>query len=464
MKFDEKGTPKYIQLYRNLKSIIESRKLKPSEKLPPLREISSYLHINISTAVKAYELLEKERYIYKKGGSGCYVYPHSNDEDSLEKYIRFDLANPKSTIFPIEKFKKAVEIAMQNEGSSLFDYQEGLGYEPLRESICIYIGKEGIRSEKDKIQIISGAQQGINIIVNSMLSYGDIIFIEEPSYPGAIEVFKEHGIKVVGIPLLDDGIDIGLLKIKAEKFRPSFIYTMPNYHNPTGISYTEKKKKDLIKIAKEYDFMIIEDDYMSDFDFSKTNHIPIRAYDLDDRVIYLKSFSKILMPGLRIGFMEMPQFVRNIASKVKYNMDISTSSFTQLALYYYMKYYNWDEHLRVVEHIYKNRFDKALYFIENNFKGLVNWRTPCGGINFFFSMPKDFSSIELKEFLERKNIKILEGTLFYSTIKSENEFRISIAHMEEEEVESNLKLLKKALEEFLSDEKNKMKYKIPNLS
>lgn len=435
----------------------------PSEKLPPLREISGFLKINISTAVKAYELLEKERYIYKKGGSGCYVYPHSKEEENFESFIRFDLANPKSTIFPIEKFKTAVSIAMENEGSSLFDYQEGLGYEPLREIICRYINDDGIKSKKDKIQIISGAQQGINIIASSMLSYGDIVFIEEPSYPGAIEVFKEHGVKVIGIPLLDDGIDIGLLKVKAEKFKPSFIYVMPNYHNPTGISYTEKKKKDLIKLSKEYDFMIIEDDYMSDFDFSMGNHKPIRSYDNFDRVIYIKSFSKILMPGLRIGFMEMPEHVRNIASKTKYNMDISTSSFTQLALYYYMEYFNWNDHLEMVEKLYKNRFDKALNFIENNFSGLLKWRKPSGGINFFFSMPKDFSSIDLKDFLEKKDIKVLEGTLFYSTIKSENEFRVSIAHMEEDDIEKNLLYLKKAIEIFLSDEKNKIKYKIPNL-
>ncbi len=458
----DKG-PKYVQLYKHIKSLIEDKALEASEKLPPLREMSNFLNINISTSVKAYDLLEKEKYIYKKEGSGSYIYPQASDFKDEIKSIRFDLANPQAVMFPVDKFKEAVAIAIQKEGETLFDYQEGLGYMPLRLALCDYMNSLYIESEPDRIQIISGAQQGINIIVNSILNYGDVVFIEEPSYPGAIDVFKEHGVKVVGISVLDDGIDIGILKMKLEKIKPSILYTMPNYQNPTGVCYSEKKKRDILALAKKYDFMVIEDDYMSDFNFNNTKIKPLRAYDTENRVIYIKSFSKILMPGLRIAFMEMPVYIRNVISRVKYSMDISTSSFTQLSLYYYMTYFGWENHLDIIKEIYESRFQIAKKYIDENFLDIVTFRKASGGVNFFFALPKDFSSIDLKKFLEVRGVKILEGPLFYYNIKAENEFRISIAHMQENDIENNLCILKNGIIDFLGDEKNKMKYKIPNL-
>ena len=460
--FKKENGPKYIQLYKHIKNLIENSKIEASEKLPPLREMSAFLNINISTSVKAYDLLEKEKYIYKKEGSGSYIYPQASTSKEVLKAVRFDLANPQANMFPVDKFKEAVAIAIEKEGETLFDYHEGLGYEPLRMSLCDYMKSLSIESEPDRIQIISGAQQGINIIVNSILNYGDVVFIEEPSYPGAIDVFKEHGVKVVGIPVLDDGIDIGILKLKLEKIKPSILYTMPNYQNPTGVCYSEKKKKEILNLAKQFDFMIIEDDYMSDFDFNNTKIKPLRAYDEENRVIYIKSFSKILMPGLRIGFMEMPIHVRNVISRIKYSMDISTSSFTQLSLYYYMTFFGWRNHLGIIKKVYESRFKIAKKYIDSNFSDILTFRKASGGVNFFAALPKDYSSIDLKIFLESKGVKILEGPLFYYNIKAENEFRISIAHMQENDIENNLNTLKNGIIEFLSDEKNKMKYKIPN--
>lgn len=464
LDFQDESSPKYIQLYRYLKKCIESDQLLADEKLPPIRKMADHLRINPSTVVSAYELLEKERYIYKKEKSGCYVFPKRAQEDSSSSYIRFDLANPQSGMFDIHNFKKAVELAIANEGESLFEYQEGLGYEPLRRRICDYIAKKKIFSSPDRIQIISGAQQGISLISKVLLSYGDVVFVEEPSYPGALEVFRENGIKVVGIPLLDDGIDIGILKMRLEKIRPAFFYVMPNFQNPTGITYSEKKKLALLELAKNYDFLLIEDDYISDFAFAASDNYPIRSYDERQMTIYIKSFSKILMPGLRIAFMEMPAHIRNRMSQAKYSMDISTSSFIQLSLFYYMKYFDWDQHLASVGRIYERRFAKAVEVIRKEFDEGVTFRNASGGINFFGSLPKDYSSMDLKQYLLRHDLRILEGTLFYSNNQSENDFRISIVHMDEKDIEGNLKKLKKYILRFLQDHSNKMKYKIPGVS
>lgn len=461
--FGEESSPKYVQLYRHIKKCIESDRLAADEKLPSIRKLAAYLGVNPSTVVGAYELLEKERYIYKKEKSGCYVYPESKQENSSVSDIRFDLANPKSGMFDTNNFKKAVELAIADEGESLFEYQEGLGYEPLRKRICEYIAQKNIFSNPDRIQIISGAQQGISLISKVLLSYGDVVFVEEPSYPGALEVFRENGIKVVGVPLLDDGIDIGILKMRLEKIRPALFYIMPNFQNPTGITYSKKKKLALLDLAQKYDFLIVEDDYISDFSFMAEDNYPIRSYDDRQLTIYIKSFSKILMPGLRIAFMEMPGHIRNRMSRAKYSMDISTSSFIQLSLFYYMKYFDWNEHLSSVGKRYEKRFRKADKIIGSEFIDLVTFRKASGGINFFGSLPKDYSSMDLKQYLARHQIKILEGTLFYPSVQSENDFRISIVHMEDKDLEENLRILKRYIKQFLQDHTNKMKYKAPNL-
>lgn len=449
------GIPKYLLLYRHIRNQIESEKLQADEKLPSVRRLADYLQVNASTVVHAYSLLERDRYIYKKEKSGSFVCLKKDIGDADPGDFRFDLANPKAGMFDTCNFKKAVEAAIANEGESLFDYQEGLGYGPLRECICQYIEERGIFSEPGRIQIISGAQQGINIITKSLLSYGDVVFTEEPSYPGAIEVFRENGLKTVGIPLLPDGPDMGILKRKLEKIRPLLFYLMPNFQNPTGITYSKKKKLELLELAEKYDFLIIEDDYISDFPFESEDNFTIRSYDKNQRTVYIKSFSKILMPGLRIAFMEMPGHIRNIVSRTKYSMDISTSSFIQLSLFYYMKHFDWNEHLKFVGALYERRFAKAKRILSKTLGEALRFREASGGINFFAELPRHCSSSDLKRYLENRHIRIQEGAVFYPNPKAENDFRISIAHIDEEKLKSSLDYLAENILQFLREKHHK---------
>ncbi|MDO4720641.1 MAG: PLP-dependent aminotransferase family protein [Peptostreptococcaceae bacterium] len=453
------GTPKYLLLYRHIRNQIESERLQADEKLPSVRSLASYLKVNASTVVHAYSLLERDRYICKKDRSGSFVCSKKEIEISSSGDLRFDLANPKAGMFDTLNFKKAVEAAIANEGESLFDYQEGLGYGPLRECICQYIEAQGIFSEPDRIQIISGAQQGINIITKSLFSYGDVVFTEAPSYPGAIEVFRENGLKIVGIPLLSDGPDMGILKRKLEKIRPVLFYLMPNFQNPTGITYSKKKKIQLLELAEKYDFWIMEDDYISDFPFESEDNFTIRAYDKNQRTVYIKSFSKILMPGLRIAFVEMPGHIRSIVSRTKSSMDISTSSFIQLSLFYYMKHFNWKEHLKSVGALYERRFAKAKRILSKTLGEDLRFREAAGGINFFAELPRHCSSLDLKRYLEDRNIRIQEGAAFYPNVKAENDFRISIAHIEEEKLRSSLDHLAENILGFLREKNNKTEVK-----
>lgn len=456
-----KETVKYLQIYNHIKKIIVEKQIKENEKLPPIRKLAQHIGVNNTTIVKVYELLENEGYVYKTVGSGTFVsmIKTSKDEIIVKKdgVIHFESGNPPTEIFPIEDFKSAVNMALSKDGSSIFEYDEGLGSEDLRQKIVYHLQDKGIKTTKENIQVISGAQQGIDIVCKGLINYCDVVFVEEPTYSGAIEVFKSRGAKIVSIPMLDDGIDIGILKLKLEKIKPKLIYTMPNFQNPTGISYSTYKKKKLIELAEKYDFYIVEDDFISDFKFDSHDNKPLKSYDDKNRVIYIKSFSKILMPGLRIGIVDIPSELLKKVLWAKHSSDISTPGLIQRSMYYYMEYFNWNNYLESVEKIYTQKYKFTKNLINAKLSDKLKVRQSNGGINFFLELPRGYSSYDFTRFLLEKGVSVLPGTYFFDNIVDDRFFRINIAKSSIQDIEKGISIISDNLEEFLREYKNKLK-------
>ncbi|MGL4913099.1 MAG: PLP-dependent aminotransferase family protein, partial [Romboutsia sp.] len=339
-------------------------------------------------------------------------------------------------------------MALSNDAGALFEYDEGLGLEELREKIKDYLRLKDIKTIKDNIQIISGAQQGIDIVCKGIINYSDVVFVEEPTYNGAIEVFKSRGAKIIPIPILDDGIDIGILKLKLEKIKPKLIYTMPNFQNPTGISYSTYKKKKLIEIAEEHDFYILEDDFISDFKFNSDDNKPLRSYDDKNRVIYIKSFSKILMPGLRIGIVEMPKELLRRILWAKYSSDISTPGLIQKSMYCYMENFNWNDYLSRIEKVYTEKYNLAKTLINEKLCDKLKMRNGNGGINFMIELPRGYDSKEFTDFMIKKGVSVLPGTYFFENIVDDRYFRINIAKASIQDIEKGIDILSDNLDEF----------------
>lgn len=459
----KKDTAKYLQIYNHIKSMIGDKKIIENEKLPPIRKLSHLIGVNNTTIVKVYELLEKEGYIYKAVGSGTFVSPMKSEKEAKvikkEGLIHLDSGNPSTDMFPIEDFKSAVNMALTNEGSSIFEYDEGLGFDDLREKLVDYLKEKEINTTKDNIQIISGAQQGIDIVCKGLINYSDVVFVEEPTYNGAIQVFKSRGAKIISIPMLDDGIDIGILKLKLDKVKPKLIYTMPNFQNPTGISYSTYKKKKLIELAEEYDFYIVEDDFISDFKFESIDNKPLKSYDDKNRVIYIKSFSKILMPGLRIGMVEVPNELLKKVLWAKYSSDISTPGLIQKSMYYYMKYFDWNEYLKSVENVYLEKYKLTKKLIKDKLEGRLKVRKSDGGINFFLELPRGYLSQDFTDFMLNKGVSILPGTYFFDNIIDDRFFRINIAKSSIQDLEKGISIISDNLDEFFTEYKNIAKIK-----
>lgn len=452
IKFDI-YSPKYIHVYNKIKKMIDENTLEKNEKLPSIRELSKFLGVNSSTIVKAYELLKDNGYVYKKGGSGTFVFGKKyHDETKVDRVdtdnlYRLDTGNPSSDIFPIEEFKQAINMALENDYDNIFDYDENFGVDELKETLVKYLKSLNIESEADNLLIVSGAQQGIDIVCKALIDYLDIVFLETPTYNGALNVLKTRNAKLINIPMLEDGIDLGILKMKLEKSRPKLLYVMPNFQNPTGISYSEYKKKKIIELAEEFDFYILEDDFISDFKFISENNRTLKSYDIYDRVIYIKSFSKILMPGLRVGVVCMPKSLLRRALESKYSSDISTSTLIQKSLYYYMEHFEWKKHLDIIENIYTDRFIQSKEYIENKLSGNFSIIKSTGGINFYLKLNDGYRSSDYFEFLLSNGVSIQPGTL-YSVNPDDESIRINIAKENIIRIKEAIDIMSNTIDEF----------------
>lgn len=464
LEFNEKES-KYLQVYNKIKSMIVDGELTSNEKLPPIRKLSKLLGVNSITVVRAYELLESDGYVIKRVGSGTFVFLKNENYDASklvnsDELYRLDSGNPSQDIFPIDDFKKAINMALENDDASIFNYDDGHGIPELKEILRKYLSNFHINTSIDNLMVISGAQQGIDIVSKAMINYSDIVFIEEPTYAGAIDVLKSRGAKLVTVPILDDGIDIGIFKMKLEKLRPKLIYLMPNFQNPTGISYSENKKKKLIEMSEEYGFYILEDDFISDFSFLSDNNRTLKSYDKYNRVIYIKSFSKILMPGLRVGVMDIPSELMNRVLISKYSSDISTSTLIQKSLYYYMDIFNWKNHIMNVEKIYTQKYIECFKYIHKKLGSRLKIVDNKGGINFFLELSRGYFSSDFVKFMLEKKVALQPGSIYFDNEIDDRFFRINIAKETVERIKDAIDIIADSLDEFYS--KNRRFSKVKN--
>lgn len=462
----------YTQLYNSIKMLIISKDIRAHEKLPPIRKLANFLNVNNITVVKAYNLLENKNYVYKKVGSGTFVAPVESDtylkginelgdeayEDMRlmnrgqievrENMINFASATPTPELFPVDDFKKVLNEVLDRDKGMAFGYQESKGYFPLREYIVEYLSVYGINTLAENVQIISGAQQGIDIISKVLLRHGDTVIVESPTYTGAIATFESRGAKMLPVPILSEGIDLNILETYINKYKPKLMYTMPNFQNPTGYSYSVKTKKELLELAKRKGVVIIEDDYLNDLNFYTNENATLKSMDKYENVIYIKSFSKIFMPGLRLGFLIVPMTLNNEILMAKQTTDISTSSLIQRAFDLYLRKGIWRKHITYMRKIYKERFDIMVESLEKYLTEGTTFVKPMGGTNFWVELVEGFSAKELYSQTSNKDIAFVPGGVFYPDEVDSNFLRLSIADVYPDDIKIGIQRLSQTIDKY----------------
>ena len=448
--------PLYLQVFLQIKNEILQGRMKANEKLPSIRQLAATLEVNNDTIVQAYKLLEQEELVLSHRGKGTYV--KSSDKElkeggRRENNIIWDFANasPHPETFQVEEFKKIINEILDRDRGDTFTYQASEGYYPLRESIAQYLKKLSIKSNIHEIHIISGAQQGIDIVTKGLLELGDVVIIERPSYPGARKAFEARGAKLIEIPMEADGMNMDDLEKAMKRYLPKFIYVLPNFHNPTGISYSLKKRKRLLELAEQHDSIIIEDDYLSDFHFGYKKRIPLKALDELDRVIYIKSFSKIFMPGFRLGFLISPREYETRIIDAKQSADLFTMGLVQRSFDLIFRRGFWRKQLIKMEEYYRKGFYETVEGIKKYIPKEISYTIPQGTLYFWLKLPPGYHSQALFYEAMKRGIAITPGKEFFLEHKNSSYFRITYGNLKTQDILPGLEELGRLLSEFLKD-------------
>lgn len=454
--------PKYIQISNHIKMQIECKNIQDDEKLPTIRSLAQLLKVNNETIVRSYKKLSSDGFAYQKMGSGTYAkrkevqisfnkeYSRAFKELSIgnmNNAIDFAGETNSEVIFPIEEFKVIINKVLDRDGVSALTLQNPYGYYELRNTINESFWNKSLNI--DNILIVSGAQQGIDIVSKAILNINDNVIVEKPTYGGALQVFKWRRANMFEVPMEEDGVNLKEFEKILKKNKIRCFYTMSYFQNPTGISYSLEKKKALLNLAEKYDFYIIEDDYLSELIYEENiKYIPLKLLDRNDRVIYIKSFSKVFLPGIRIGYLVSPDIFTELIRNSKFNTDIATSSLMQRSLEMYIKSDEWKKNILKVSSIYKERYKLMESLIDKYLKDKVTYTKPGGGLTFYLKINnKLISSRSLFMKLKKKNVYITPGVLFFRKMEDgDYAFRIGFSQTSQDKIKKGLKIIREELD------------------
>lgn len=450
----------YLQIYDSIKNIIDNGEVTSHEKLPSIRQVAIKFDINTLTVLKAYDLLEKNNYIYKIAGKGCFVKEKNNIISNTQKpvinaftilnnNINFSSATPSEEVYPIAIFHEIINDIFKIYKEQAFKYTNTQGLYELRSIISEKLKDSQIFTSPENIQIVSGAQQALDLvkkIINKRKN--TTMVVTNPTYYGAINTFSDAA-KIISIPIEDDGVNIEKLEKVLETNKVDFFYCMINFQSPIGITWSMIKKKKLLELSLKYNFTIIEDDCLSPLYYYNNKTFPLKTLDEKNKVIYINSYSKLIMPGLRLGYMILPNNLVSDIVALKFYSDISSSSLMQRALFLFLQRGYWEPHMKNIRNIFRKKYELMLSLVKD-IKELEIPYLPKGGFYLWVKLPHGLNSNLFYNVLKSKNISILPDSVFYPQETPINNFiRISFAATSEDEIKLGMEIIKKTLDEFL---------------
>jgi len=378
----------------------------------------------------------------------------------LKKYvgkkglISLAAGNPSPETFPTEIIKKLVNEVLENYDREALQYGPTPGYPELIEQIKKFIeNRYKIDSSKVGVLITSGAQQGLDLIGRVFINSGDAVVIEAPTYVAAIDAFAQYDPEFIQVPLDNEGMRVDVLedklrKLKAEGKNVKFVYTIPTFQNPGGVTMSEERRKYLLELANKYDFLIIEDDPYHELNYSeKEPLLPIKHWDSEGRVIYSGSFSKILAPGFRIGWVVAdPQIIRKLEI-VKQRRDLHTNGLCQYVAAEYIKRGYLAQHIPKIRAYYKPKLETMLGALEEYMPEGFEWTKPTGGMFVWVTGPSSLNTTSMLDKAVKNGVVYVPSEAFYPDRSVKNAMRLDFTFISEEEIIEGIKRLAKACKE-----------------
>ncbi|WP_205510372.1 aminotransferase-like domain-containing protein [Paenibacillus elgii] len=433
---------KYLDILSDLEQKINEGQFVSGQKLPSVRNAAKLYGCSANTITRAYAELEKQHAIYSIAQSGYYVVdkPGNRPNATESKTIDFASSSPDPSVFPYLDFQHCLNKAVDTYKYDLFTCGDSNGLESLRRTLVSHLAGDQVFVKAERIIVTSGANQALEILAKMPFPNGNsIVLVEQPSYEIYMRFLEAEGIPVCGIARTTAGIDLHELEEKFRQGNIKFFYTMSRYHSPLGTSYSADERKTIARLASNYDVYVVEDDYMADLG-EEPGIDPIFAYNGTSHVVYLKSFSKIVFPGLRLGAAVLPEKLMEPFCQYKRYAD--TSQLSQAALEVYIKNGMYERHKRKIRSQYAARIRALNEAVRrHNVEGLVEISDGRYGVYVQFKLPAKVNLERLIKRLAAKDILVFSGKPCYLSDYKEREkfLRISISRARPERIDEGVR-------------------------
>lgn len=483
----ESSEPLYLQIRAQLRAMILEGALPSGHRLPPERKLAEQLGVNRTTILNAYRELKSDDLVEAQVGFGTVVRkrpepaaparPESKvapiwrsmysreallTDDSMTRDILALTSNPGIISFAAgipsaeghlpQQTERLMTRLLAEKGGQLFSHTPTEGLASLRESIATHMLERGIHALPSETMVLSGSQQGIDLIARMMLDPGDTVLVEEPTFFNARQIFEARGANVVGIACDREGIRIDLAEQHLRVLAPKFIYVVPTYQNPTGAVMSLKRRHELLALAIRYRVPIVEDDPYYGLDYDGETPPPIKSLDPNGHVFYLGSFSKVLFMGLRVGWLLAPKAVVRQTSVMKQLQDLHTASLSQWICDAVLREKLLHDHLAEICRIGREKRDRMIAAIERWMPADagIDWRVPAGGLYLWMTLPAELDVDRMNQIAARKGVAFVPGRVFSVDGSHARCIRLNFTYPKAELIDRGIRLLAEAISEASS--------------
>lgn len=464
----------YQQIFIHMKNKITNGEWPIAFRLPSQRKLADDFNVNRSTIVTVLEELKSYGFIESKKGSGTIVVynnsnilsetinwnelinssvyesnnrivKHINDLELENEFIQLGKGELSPELFSENIMGTVIESVSRQ--INYLGYEEPKGYLPLRKVIAQNLKEYGINVSEDCILITSGALQGLQLISLGLLQNGSTIFLEEPSYLFSLRMFQSSGLSLYGIGMDDQGINLLDIPFSKKYKNHSALYCIPSFHNPTGVTITDKRRKDIIEVSTEQNLLIIEDDVYRDLWFESPPPKPLKSMEKANNIIYIGSLSKSLSPGLRIGWVVANEQVVDRLADIKAQTDYGTSSISQLIAYEWLRGDFYTNHLKKLRIKLKYKRDLMAHYLNKYLNPVATWKVPNGGLFIWIEIKEKISIQKLFLNMLKDGILINPGNIYGKNYS--NHIRLSFGYASEDQIKNGIFTLAKHIKSLL---------------
>jgi len=479
------GIPLSQQIAAGMRDAIREGSLAPGQRLPAERALARHLGVDRMTVARAYEELVQHGLVLRHVGRGSFVAeptrrdpwetgtaagPHDWADafsarapraaggatsalhaPPIEGAINFSSHFPDPSLFPVAAFRKAIDVVLAREGTRLLGYGPASGYPPLRRYLAASMQQQGMSVTEEEIVVTNGSQQGIDLVARALLDPGDRVIMENPTYTGAAQVFQSYGAEVTGVPVDEQGMRPERLESALGSGSAKLVYLIPNFQNPTSGTMELARRQRLLEIAARRNLAIVEDDFGGDLRYEGRQVPSLKALDRTGSVVYVNSFAKKLLPGLRIGWMAAPAELSDRLIALKQITDWSTSLLLQGALHHFCESGQLERHFKRVLPAYRERRNAMLGAMKRYFPPGVAWTRPEGGFVVWVTLPAGIDADEVAIEARGKGVLVSRGDLFYVDGGTHGNLRLVFAQAEPADIRKGIRTLGSILNRKVKD-------------